>query len=271
MPAITHSIMTTISSLVVETRKTIFFSRWTSPYLPSIMSFCGAVSLKLGFWVEFLCPSPFLCRVMLQKNICPPFEHDLFEVQDRQSLAFSSARFEEYAAAARSLNRSFLRNPHFLLLLLLVDVKHHSHLSLVASRLHVQNKCLADFMSQRSSWVLTFSLEQIIQVHRVLPSFIHVEEREYLKHDSIAREHWTFVLVVSLLWENWSFFWSQPAYSSWFLWRFSHKEFSNSIWCLSNTNPEWSNSSMLAATSISANQSLINRGWVDLDIISRRT
>ena len=45
---------------------------------------------------------------------------------------------------------------------------------------------------------------------------------------------------------------------------------SNFTWCFSNTNPEWSNSSMHAATSISASQSLINRGWLDPDITSRR-
>ena len=41
---------------------------------------------------------------------------------------------------------------------------------------------------------------------------------------------------------------------------------SNSIWCLPNTSPEWSNSSIHAATWISANQQLINRGWVHPDI-----
>ena len=49
-----------------------------------------------------------------------------------------------------------------------MDVNHHSHFSLVASRLHFQNKCLADFMSQRSSWVLTFSLASQTSSHHYL-------------------------------------------------------------------------------------------------------
>ena len=40
-------------------------------------------------------------------------------------------------------------------------------------------------------------------------------------------------------------------------------------WCLSNTNLEGSGSSMRAATSNSANQSTINRRWVDPDFTSR--
>ena len=45
---------------------------------------------------------------------------------------------------------------------------------------------------------------------------------------------------------------------------------SNSIWCLSNTNPEWSNCPVLAAKSISVNHLRINGRWVDLDITSLR-
>ena len=86
--------MTTVASFAVETRWTIFFSRWTCPCLSGVSSLLTGLLDRIPF------AFPFLCRV-------PPFEHEPFEVQDRQSVPFSSAPFEECAADAPSLERSF--------------------------------------------------------------------------------------------------------------------------------------------------------------------
>ena len=83
-------------------------------------------------------PLPFpLFAVPCSKEHFLPFEHEPFDIQDRQSWYFSPAPFEEYAAAALSLDRS-LRKPH-VLLLLLVD---HGPRSLVDSGLPFQNNVL---------------------------------------------------------------------------------------------------------------------------------
>ena len=63
MPALPVS--TTISCFV--TRKTIFFSRWTSFCLSGTLSFCGIVSLDLASWSSSFA-LPFLCRVMIKRT-----------------------------------------------------------------------------------------------------------------------------------------------------------------------------------------------------------
>ena len=97
-------------------------------------------------------PLPFpVFAVSCSEEHFLPFEHEPFDIQDRQSRYFSPAPFEEYAAAALSLDRS-LRKPH-VLLLLLEDVIDHGLRSLVDSGLHFSEQCLADMMSSHASWV----------------------------------------------------------------------------------------------------------------------
>ena len=50
---------------------------------------------------------PFLLGHLRKNMLRPSSTNQFFDVQDRQSLPLSSAPFEEYAAAARSLERSF--------------------------------------------------------------------------------------------------------------------------------------------------------------------
>ena len=45
--------------------------------------------------------------------------------------------------------------------------------------------------------VVHLDVQQITHVHRMHLNFIDKEERDYLKHDLPACEHWTIVLVLS--------------------------------------------------------------------------
>ena len=118
--------------------QSMFFSRWTFPCLCGVLSFCESVSLYQASWSSSFA-FPFFA-VSCSKEHFLPFEHEPFDIQDRQSRYFSPAPFEEYAAAALSLDRS-LRKPH-VLLLLLEDVIDHGPRSLVDSGLPFQNNVL---------------------------------------------------------------------------------------------------------------------------------
>ena len=245
MPRITLSIMTTISSFVVEARKTVLLSRWT--FWPVVLSADLSLSTKILDRVP--CPSLSL-----------PGHHQTNMFQNWLSLPFSSAPFEEYAAAAWSLERSFWRQQH-VLQLLLEDIIHHSPSFLLACRLSFQNnvlliKCQSVLhecglshlplvqvpdntfihIITHGCWcffpgsvehlevvVVRLDSQQIIQVHRVPLSF--VDAQEYFIPDWPAWKHWTFLLVVESPPRNWYSSWNWPVSSSWFLWRSSNQEF----------------------------------------------
>ena len=65
------------------------------------LAYCRSAALSLlpGHLDRYPLPFPFW-SVSRSTEHLPPFEHDLFDIQDGQSLPFSSAPFEEYAAAA---------------------------------------------------------------------------------------------------------------------------------------------------------------------------
>ena len=133
------SILTTISSFVCETRKTMFFSRWTVPCLSGVLSFCWIVSFnRASQSISFA--FPFLRPVMFARAF-PPFEYQPFDIQDRQSLPCSSAPFKKVYPAAPVSWSLFLKNQH-VLLLQLEDVVNPSPRSLVDSWLLFQIKVL---------------------------------------------------------------------------------------------------------------------------------
>ena len=65
MPVTTLSIVTTISTSVVETRRTTTFPRWTFPCLSSILSFCRIVPFNWASWSPF----PFFLPCHVRMNM----------------------------------------------------------------------------------------------------------------------------------------------------------------------------------------------------------
>ena len=117
-------------------------------------------------------------------------------------------------------------------------------------------------------WV-QHDIEPITRVPRMHLSFIDVE-REDVVHHLPAFKHWTFVFVLIPSSKKLIFVLNSPGIIFMIPLANSASRVSNSIGCLSNTKPEWSNFPMHATTPIYDNRSLIDRGWVDPDITSRR-
>ena len=90
--------------------QSMFFSRWTFPCLCGVLSFCESVSLYQASWSSSFA-FPFFA-VSCSKEHFLPFEHEPFDIQDRQSRYFSPAPFEEYAAAC-SVSWSFFEKTTF--------------------------------------------------------------------------------------------------------------------------------------------------------------
>ena len=72
------------------------------------MAYCryAEFSLLTRLFGRFPLPLPFFA-VSCPNAHFQTFGHEPFHIQDRQSLPVSSGPFEEYAAAAPSLDRSF--------------------------------------------------------------------------------------------------------------------------------------------------------------------